>query len=93
MYYVYVLYSLDFERTYTGLTQNIEKRFYQHNAKQNKSTKAYVPWEMLYDEKFKTRIEARTREKYLKSGIGREFIKIIINRPRGATRLAARQVE
>ena len=85
MYYVYVLYSIDFDRTYTGLTNNIEKRIYQHNAKQNKSTKAYIPWNLIHVERFKTRLEARKREKYLKSGIGREYIKTIINRPRGAT--------
>ena len=85
MYYVYILYSVNFERTYTGLTNDIEKRFYQHNTKQNKSTKAYVPWDLIHVEKFKTRLEARKREKYLKSGIGRENINTIINRPRGAT--------
>ena len=85
MYYVYVLYSIDFNRTYTGLTSDIERRIYEHNAKQNKSTKAFVPWKVIHIEEFKTRQEARSREKYLKSGIGREYIKTKINRPRGAT--------
>ncbi len=76
----YVLYSLEFDRTYTGMTKNVEKRFNQHNNKENKSTKAYVPWILIHQEQFNNRIEARKREKYLKSGIGREYIKSIINK-------------
>ena len=86
MYYVYVLYSLKFSRTYTGLTNNIERRIKEHNNKQSRSTKAYAPWELILEEEFEWRVLARKREKYLKSGNGREFIKTIINnRPRGAT--------
>ncbi len=46
---------------------------------------SYVPWRLIYKEEFDCRIEARKREKYLKSGIGREFIKQNTMRPRGAT--------
>ena len=85
MFYVYVLYSLKFDRTYTGLTINVVCRLSEHNNRKNKSTKAYVPWQLIYVEECNTRKEARAREKYLKSGIGREFINKIIIRPRGAT--------
>ena len=85
MYFVYVLRSDIFDRTYTGMTSNLETRLRQHNNSENKSTKAYVPWRLIYKEEFDCRIEARKREKYLKSGIGREFIKKITIRPRGAT--------
>ncbi|MEN8125306.1 MAG: GIY-YIG nuclease family protein [Bacteroidota bacterium] len=86
MFFVYVLYSLRFERTYTGMTKNLSRRINEHNDKQNKSTKAYIPWELIYQEEFKSRAEARKREKYFKSGNGREFLKtIIFKRPRGAT--------
>ncbi|WP_456424373.1 GIY-YIG nuclease family protein [Lutibacter sp.] len=78
MFYVYVLYSKKYNRKYTGMTIDIEQRLKEHNTKQNKSTKAYVPWEVIFKEEFKTRIEARAREKYLKSGIGREFIKSLL---------------
>lgn len=81
MFIVYVLYSEKFNRTYTGLTNNLERRLREHNSKRNKSTKAYVPWKVIYTEEFDTRIEARKREKYLKSGIGRDFIKTIIKAP------------
>ncbi len=86
MYFVYVLYSLKFERTYTGMTKNLKKRIKEHNTKQNKSTKAYVPWKLILMEEFETRLEARGREKYLKSGNGREYLKTTINKwPCGAT--------
>ena len=74
MFYVYVLYSKNFTRHYTGMAIDVLKRLKQHNLMQNKSTKAYVPWKLIYTEEFKTRKEARIREKYLKSGVGREFI-------------------
>jgi len=50
MFYVYVMHSLKFDRTYTGMTNNINRRIKEHNNKQNKSTKAYTPWELIYQE-------------------------------------------
>ena len=86
MFFVYVLYSIKFKRTYTGLTENINRRVKEHNSKQNRSTKAYTPWILIYQEEFESRVESRKREKYLKSGNGREYLKLIISkRPRGAT--------
>jgi putative endonuclease len=56
------------------MTVDVIERLKQHNLKQNKSTKAYAPWKLIYKEEFETRLEAREKEKYLKSGVGREFI-------------------
>lgn len=84
MYTVYVLFSDKYNRTYTGLTNNLERRFKEHNSGQSKSTKAFRPWRIVYKEVCQTRQEAREREKYLKSGIGRDFIKQKI-RPRSST--------
>jgi len=61
MFYVYVLYSKEFNRTYTGMTIDIEKRLKEHNLRQNTSTKAYVPWEIIYKEELETRQQARNR--------------------------------
>ena len=74
-YFVYVLKSLKDGRTYKGMTKDIEKRLKQHNSGETKSTKAYRPWIVIYKEELNTIEEARGREKYLKSGVGREFIK------------------
>ena len=77
-YYVYAIKSLVKSYIYVGLTSSIEKRLNQHNKGQNRSTKAYRPFRLIYTEAFKTRVEARNKEIYLKSGIGKEFLKSII---------------
>ena len=61
------------------MTNNIERRFKQHNKGENKSTKAYKPFILFYTETYQTRAEARAREKYLKSGIGKEFLRLTKN--------------
>ena len=76
-YYVYAIKSLVKSYIYVGLTSSIEKRLNQHNKGQNRSTKAYRPFKLIYTEAFKTRVEARSKEIYLKSGIGKEFLKSI----------------
>ncbi len=62
-------------RLYKGQTSDLNERVKQHNSGKTKSTKGFMPWELIYFEKFKTREEAVFREKYFKSGIGREFLK------------------
>lgn len=74
-YYVYVLKSLRDGRTYKGLSKDVGKRLKEHNSGQTKSTKAYCPWVLIYKEECESLSIAREREKYFKSGIGREFIK------------------
>ena len=73
-YFVYVLKSLKDGRLYKGQTHNLEIRLQQHNSGKTKSTKGYTPWELVYFESFKTREEAVLREKYFKTGVGREFL-------------------
>ena len=75
MVFVYVLKSIHHYRFYVGMSVDVEKRLRQHNAGRTKSTKGYRPWLLLFTEQFSTRFEARQREKYLKSGVGKEFIK------------------
>ena len=75
MYFVYVIKSQIDARLYKGITNDLERRVKEHNSGKHKSTKGYLPWELIYYEKVNNRIEAREREKYLKSGIGREFLK------------------
>jgi putative endonuclease len=71
---VYVLYSYTFQRRYVGLSSNPERRLQEHNSGKTKSTRAYKPWKLIYSEEFYSRKIARDREKYLKSGAGREFL-------------------
>ncbi|WP_417431563.1 GIY-YIG nuclease family protein [Halpernia sp.] len=74
-YFVYVLKSEIDGRLYKGQTSNLDRRLKEHNAGKTKSTKGFTPWKLVYFEIFKTREDALVREKYFKSGIGREFLK------------------
>jgi putative endonuclease len=69
--------SLEKNYIYVGLTDNLDRRFFEHNSGKNKTTKPYKPFTLIYFEECTTRIEARFREKYFKSGIGKEKLKII----------------
>jgi putative endonuclease len=75
MYFVYALQSQKDARIYVGLTSDLEKRLTQHNNGKTKSTKFYIPWKIIYFEECIDRIEARNKEKYWKSGIGKEKLK------------------
>jgi len=77
MYFVYAIDSLSRNYTYIGLSDNVERRLDEYNKGKNKTTKPYRPFKLFYTEKFETRTEARQKEKYLKSGIGREYLKRI----------------
>jgi putative endonuclease len=77
-YYTYVLRSIEFERNYVGFSKDIENRLKQHNSGKTFSTKPYRPWRILFYEEFDTQEEALKREKWLKSGVGREFIKSVL---------------
>lgn len=80
MYLVYVIRSEKDDKNYTGITDNLERRIGQHNrgSVATPSTKSRGPFRLVYYEKVENRREARKREKYLKSGIGREFLKKLI---------------
>jgi len=60
------------------LTNNLVRRVKQHQEGKEKTTNPYRPFEIILVEEYKTRKEAREREKYLKSGAGKEWIKNII---------------
>lgn len=75
MFIVYAIRSEVRNYIYVGMTNNIERRLKEHNNGENRSTKAYKPFVLIYTETFETRVEAREKEKYLKSGIGKEFLK------------------
>ncbi len=78
MYYVYTISSLIRNYIYVGLTNNVERRVNEHNKGKNKTTKPYIPFKTILIEKFNSRTDARKREKFLKSGYGKEYIKKFI---------------
>jgi len=75
MYFIYVLQSLKDQRTYVGYTDNVERRFIQHNSGYVRSTKHRIPFKLLFTENFLTSAEVKKRELYWKSGAGRRKLK------------------
>jgi putative endonuclease len=75
MYFVYILKNPK-GVLYKGQTDDLEKRIKQHNDPVDSFpsfTKKRGPWTLVYKEKYPTRDEARQRERFLKSGKGRDF--------------------
>ena len=67
LFYIYILYSQQMQRFYVGSTENVERRFQEHNAGKSKSTRAGVPWTLIHTETFETRAEAMLRERKIKA--------------------------
>ena len=75
MYFVYAIKSRARQYIYVGMTNNTQRRISEHNSGKERTTKRYAPFDTIYIEECSSRVEARMREKYLKSGIGKEFLK------------------
>lgn len=75
MYYVYVLRSVNHGRLYIGSSAEPDQRLISHNAGRVKSTKPYRPWVRVLLEEHEDRRTAEQRERYLKSGYGRRWLK------------------
>jgi len=53
----------------------MQKRILAHNSGRNRSTKHGIPWKLVYCEIGLSKDDARFRERYLKSGMGRKYLK------------------
>jgi len=80
MNYVYILKSEKDNGFYVGYTKDLKKRLSEHNKGLSLSTKNRVPFKLIFYEAFSNSSDARNREKYLKSGYGREQLKDILKR-------------
>ena len=67
--------SLKDGKTYTGCTNNITRRFFDHNSGKEISTKAREPFKLIYFERFEELSPARLREIFLKTGKGKDFVR------------------
>lgn len=75
MFYIYVLRSRKNGRFYIGLTKNLKKRLAEHNRGRSKATRYIRPLELIYKERYSTRSDAAKREKFLKMGQGRAWLR------------------
>jgi putative endonuclease len=80
MYYTYVLLSEKDGRMYTGYTSDLRKRFAAHNAGHVPATKNRAPFELVYYEACLDQQDATAREKYLKTGLGKRYLKSRLKR-------------
>ena len=80
MFYTYILRSKQSDRLYTGYTNDLRKRFKEHNDKKSFHIKSRGPYELIYYEACIEEKDARSRELYLKSGKGKRFIKSRLKR-------------
>jgi len=74
-YRVYVLRSKKDGKRYIGSTSNIQRRLAEHNKGLVKSTRNRRPLELVYSEVFADKTSAMEREKFLKTGRGREYLR------------------
>jgi putative endonuclease len=96
MFTLYILYSRSAGKTYVGFTNDISRRILEHNVTEKRGfTLRYRPWELIHEEVFETKVEAMQKEKFYKTGKGRDEIKLIVskfianNRDSGAVSAAA----
>jgi putative endonuclease len=75
MVYTYVIQSKKDKKWYTGCTRNLQKRFKEHNDNKVLSTRGRGPFELIYYEACINEQDAFGREKYLKSGPGKRYLK------------------
>ena len=73
--FVYALYSLSRDYIYVGLSNNTDRRIDEHQRGKEPTTRPYRPFEVLLIEPHADRPAARKREKFLKSGAGKEFLR------------------
>ena len=80
MFYTYLLRSKIDGHLYTGSTNDLRKRLKEHNLGKSNYTKKHVPFEIIYYEACKSEEDARSRELYLKSGMGKRYLKNRLSR-------------
>ncbi|MDO8658203.1 MAG: GIY-YIG nuclease family protein [Candidatus Levybacteria bacterium] len=73
-YYVYVLQNLTKKFIYIGYSEQLKQRFISHNKGENKSTKAFIPLELIHYEAYKNIHDAKRRESYLKTNKGKKTL-------------------
>lgn len=75
MHYVYVLFSESDHGLYIGYSANLRRRLTEHQLGLSAATKNRGPWFLIYYEAYVEPDDALGREKFLKSGAGRTYLK------------------
>ena len=75
MYYTYVFLSNKDGKFYTGFTKDVKSRFEKHKKGEVDSTRYRRPLELVYYEACLSQNDATKREKYLKTYLGKMFLR------------------
>lgn len=80
MYFVYFAKSLKNGKVYVGYTQKQpEQRVAEHNSGSSSWSRVNRPLKLIYYEKFVCKDDALSREKFYKSGVGKQ-VKLAITK-------------
>ena len=77
-FYVYVLKSKYKNFLYVGFTHNLKNRFFEHNNREELSTKAYAPFDLIFYEAYRNKKDAKRREEYLKTTKGKTTLRMML---------------
>ncbi|MCB9223072.1 MAG: GIY-YIG nuclease family protein [Crocinitomicaceae bacterium] len=80
---VYILWSQEHDQIYIGFTENLIQRYHWHNHGPKGYTLRYRPWKVVHVQFFESKSEALKREKLLKGGQGRIWIRENLNKEAG----------
>jgi putative endonuclease len=75
VFYVYVLRSESDSGFYIGFSTDLKSRLSEHRLGASFATKSRGPWKLIYYEAYTECEDAEGREKFLKSGAGRRFLR------------------
>ena len=78
MFYVYLLHSTKDNGFYIGYSTDLKRRLSEHTRGASFATKSRGPWKLIYYEAYTEREDAEGRERFLKSGAGRRFLRVFL---------------
>jgi putative endonuclease len=78
MYSVYVFYSKKVNKLYIGFTSRLKERIKEYKSLKNKTTRNWQPLKLIYVEIYANKQDALKREKFFKTGWGRNYLKKIL---------------
>ncbi|MBL7834423.1 MAG: GIY-YIG nuclease family protein [Cyclobacteriaceae bacterium] len=58
VYFIYILQSRADDSFYKGITDNLTRRFDEHNAGKDSYTKQHIPWDLIWYTTKESRAEA-----------------------------------
>lgn len=77
---LYVLRGLRNRKRYVGITNDLPRRLREHRQMTSKGSQAIGEFELVLTEEYPTYLTAREREKFLKSGQGRQWLDLTMGK-------------